>query len=194
MDCWTKIHTNPKKIQREFKVVSSSSRVSSLASCLAARGTETQLCLPRRQNNCRKDISTIKDLQDKDYLRISKANLLSSPPSGLSLSGSRITAWNKVIVKTYIQGFCCKLPLCRPSGTLPQGRGHIGSLPRTKFPEQQHQTFGLQRDALPYVWMSLLFTLFSAHPCSNNKIMFEYTYSRFCDSQLFADGELLPHL
>ena len=45
-----------------------------------------------------------------------------------------------------------------------------------------------------YVWMSLLFTLFSAHPCSNNKIMFEYTYSRFCDSQLFADGKLLPHL
>ena len=127
-------------------------------------------------------------------MRISKPNLLSSPPSGLSLSGSRITAWNKVIVKTYFQGLCCKLPLCRPSGTLPQGRGHIGSLPRTKFPEQQHQTFGLQRDALPYVWMSLLFTLFSAHPCSNNKIMFEYTYSRFCDSQLFADGELLPHL
>ena len=24
--------------------------------------------------------------------------------------------------------------------------------------------------------------------------MFEYTYSRFCDSQLFADGKLLPHL
>ena len=129
-----------------------------------------------------------------DYLRTSKPNLLFSLPSGLSLSGSRITAWNKVIVKTYIQGLCCKLPLCRPSGTLPQGRGHIGSLPRTKFPEQQHQTFGLQRDALPYVWMSLLFTLFSAHPCSNNKIMFEYTYSRFCDSQLFADGKLLPHL
>ena len=57
------------QIQREFKVVSSSSRVSSLASCLAARGTETQLCLPRRQNNCRKDISTIKDLQNKALIR-----------------------------------------------------------------------------------------------------------------------------
>ena len=51
---------NPKK----FKVVSSSSRVSSLASCLAARETENPLCLPHRQNNCQKDISTIKDLQD----------------------------------------------------------------------------------------------------------------------------------
>ena len=60
MDCWTKNHTNPKKIQREFKVVSSSSRVSSLASCLAARETENPLCLP----HCQKDISTIKDLQD----------------------------------------------------------------------------------------------------------------------------------
>ena len=54
------------QIQREFKVVSSSSRVSSLASCLAARKTENPLCLPHRQNNCRKDISTIKDLQDTE--------------------------------------------------------------------------------------------------------------------------------
>ena len=52
---------NPKRVQN---CVSSSSPVSSLASCLAARETENPLCLPHRQNNCQQDISTIKDLQD----------------------------------------------------------------------------------------------------------------------------------
>merc|ERR1719370_928887 len=80
MDFWAKIHTNPKRVQSCFfffscfffgflpccpwngdpallassseQLLSSPSRVSSLVSCLAARGTETQLCLPRRQNNC----------------------------------------------------------------------------------------------------------------------------------------------
>jgi len=88
-----KSNENSKKIQREFKVVSSSSRVSSLASCLAARETETQLCLPRRQNNC----------------------YLLRPQDSLCLEGE-------------------SQPLCRPSGTLPQGRGHIGSLPGMTSP------------------------------------------------------------